>query len=245
MKYYYSEFDINKFTTGYLFPQCQDYTPGTNSEMLESLFWAERERNPLKYPKVDVIVDGLKLHGHAKFSDVISCAMINRPQLLVSERFLEIIKKYNLPKHNIHTVYVYGRKGEKRKYNLFYRTEINEIAQFIDLEKSVFKTIQGLPIPQEVPMISEVFKCNSIAEFINRSERPPKGLDARDSFHVECIELYLRNLSKSRYDMINLEDLTFESLYSYLYSEPLVNELLDNNITGLKFIPASKFIVSD
>ena len=245
MKYYYSKFDINKLTTGYLFPQCQDYTPGNSCDIIERLYWAERERNASKYPEADVIVDGLKLHGHAKFSDVLSCAMIDDPQLLVSEKFLEIITKYNLPKHNIHKVYVYGRKGEKREYNIFYRTEINEIVQFVDLENSVFKTTQGLPTLYKDPVLSEIFKCNSFSEFMKRRERPPKGLEASDFFHVDCIELYLRNLSESGYDMINLEDLTSESMYGYLYSEPLVNELLENNITGLKFFPASKFIVSD
>lgn len=99
-KYFLCNNACSEKETGATFPQCCDFVKGLSEKKTEDFYRVDKycyrgKKLPLRYRRLD----GLKLSGRAKKTDVLSTFLVSLP--LVDEKVVNILKNFNLAEHRL------------------------------------------------------------------------------------------------------------------------------------------------
>lgn len=132
--YYIFEPACNTVETGSQFPQVQKMSPGYDYKASNSVYALSRavEKFPDFLPNLDYLI----VHGKANLTDLLSTSPISGG-FLISERFKQLLEKFNLAPHKFYP----ARVSYKKEFHDYYWLHI--ICNFpdsVDYKKSTFFT---------------------------------------------------------------------------------------------------------
>ena len=255
MRYYCMQPDFRKEITGQRYPQKQEYYNLDYSEKGD-LFTAHLvhtynatfvnrsryyDKIYSKYPSRRDSLEGLKLHSWSKPSDVISCAMVDEPHLVVSKKFTELLKTCDVSKYHINKATIYWRKKLISDYYIFYLLKLKEFLPYVDLERSEFCTYKNVTQHMDYTFegdFVESFNCRSEKELLNVRNHKPKNFEKDVEYKTFCSKVYLRNTLPENRDILILSFIPYVKYYkafSYCYSERFVEKFLSSGLTGVEF----------
>ena len=239
MKYYYMVPDFDKEISGSVYPQCQGYiskiyekTYDKYATMLYnqvcSFIHGSSSYENNNTPNSRMSFDGFKLHYRAKPTDILSVAMISAPYLVVSENFLNMIKKLKILKYQLHDATIYWRADKTFKYYIFCLLKFTEFIKYVNLEKTEFVTYKDYKIQidrTESGQYVESFYCKDIKELHDVRHHKPIGVENNNNYNTFCRKMYIKGNSKEWFDIIflgNIPMMPFDADGEYLYSERFV-----------------------
>ena len=223
--YYIVKDSLDEKTVGTDYPQTHDFIKGYKMDAHHALdeFYAGKKKHYPDFPDFIPDLGGMKLSGRAKLTDWVSTSFGGA---LLTPRFKEILEKYNLCPHRFYPVTLYARNVP---HEYFYLHIISDYSDFVDYEKSTFveydfnykgnyvEINSKKELLEEKKKIKEKNKGKNITIWGNEIIMSSKFIDMELDFFEICI--------------------IDGSLYA---SERLVDDIIKNNLTGLRFIPVEK-----
>lgn len=208
---------LNPSEIGHTFPQVQNTIGGSPYNL-----------PPQDRPATDLNIPVFLLHSKSKKIDYISCSN-SFFGMLVSPKLKNLLIKHKLPAHQVFPAKI---KHYNKYYDYFLINIYEDALHYIDFEASRF--YQGTAAGSWTKDIN----INSIEEYTRMSKNMPQMSDGMDTF-VLISELRLRE------DIIDTDVFRLRRLLThYFVSEKLKNELIENHITGVDFIPVDQLKIS-
>jgi len=189
--------------------------------------------------KIDFIpnLDGIKLSGRAKITDVVFSAPIGgeiKGNLLVSSKFFELFQRVNVLQFQQFKAFLY-KKSKKMEYILLHFWENQN--SLVDFDKSQFYIGSGLSFKYADVDI------NSFDEYIGMKAKIEEEFGRKSNRrNIGASKLIFKDEIKD-YDFFRIRH--FANLF--VISEKFLNELLSNDISGFDYTPINelKFKVYD
>lgn len=220
LSFFKIDYSTKKEVIGSDFPQICDYKEDNNQKSQFSIDDFCEFKG--KYCDELPILDNYILSNRAKLTDLLSCGLCPGGDILISERFKDLLFGYNLGPCQIFPATVETKKKEKMKYFLIHFNY--SLEKYIDFKNtkynySVFPELLTSPIVD--------FESYDAFRMKNRK----LGV-------LEAKELFLKKEFDLSLDLFSISWIE----QSVLISEKLKNDLCFNKITGLEFLEKQIFI---
>lgn len=159
------------------------------------------------------------IHNRAKFTDIVDLgALSSAGGIIISEKFKECLAGFLLPeKHRFNEINVQNQKGIVKYYWLRFHVDL---FPFIDVEQTEFKFIN------ENDKTIKEFNVASREELTSYRNQQKFGITLRDK----------RIVFKRDFPNYAVFDDNIGRLSRVMITEPLLNHLLENKITGLSYL---------
>lgn len=174
--------------------------------------------------------DDFKLKYHAKVTDWISGAAIGFSQMLISNRFFNLLCNFNCPAWVVVDATV-NHKDKRLPYKYIHLSD--RYPSFIDLRKSKFKIVDSAEEPNSVEQI--IKSPQEIQEIRQRLHTENLKFSAQSTLHkcsyIRFAEVYLDEQS------INKDFFSVPLITKFLISERLKEAIEAEGINGVQFKP--------
>lgn len=209
-KYFHLDRTADTKIIGNYYPQCKGVIKGYDNEAENSLynFGHHKGQKVAFTPNLD----GITIHKNSKLTDVISCSLGPGNDLIISERFYNLLKLFKKSLIQFFDCYIYHRE---RRLKYVWVHFIYDLEKKIDYKKSLF-------IHPDDSLLGEINKITSYNEFIDFYEN-------KDKF----------GFIKAQKNVLNTERLDFFVIGRYnqktYISKRLRDVILNEKITGIDF----------
>jgi len=227
-KIFLLEDTIKNLGRGVRFPQHQKMSKGYDYKAENSIHKLRHDKLSDFKPNFDTII-------HSKgvsLNDKISSAPFPLGVILISDKFLKLLKKFKLPDHRIYKAPILHGNNKIDNYFAIQIVESNnKIIKFIDFDKSVFwrtnlvshERLEKLTIKN----FNELLKAREEITNINI-----KNLDPAQTIWAD--KLCLKEEFYKYYDIFNFALFTFPKVFKITGS--LRNAIVEEQLTGMEFI---------
>jgi hypothetical protein len=227
--YYIVKDSLDEKTVGTDFPQTHDFIKGYKMNAHHALdeFYDSKKKHYPDFPDFIPDLGGMKLSGRAKLTDWVSTSFGGA---LITPRFHEILEKYNLCPHRFYPVTLYARNVP---HEYFYLHIISDYSDFVDYKKSTFVERNSYETRGTFFVDSKEDMLKKREEIENRN----KGT----TFSLWGDNIIMNSEFNRELDFFKISRID-ANMYS---SKRLVDDIIKNNLTGLKFIVAEKLSLCD
>lgn len=164
------------------------------------------------------------LEHRAKWTDLISVINLGYSNLVISEKFVEILERFEIPNYEQHPVKIIKNKKES-SYQFFHFLEAQD--HLIDFRQSKFFKKQRHEIT------TEGIKFQDLNDYLKQAEILQKEHGRSSSYKAQ--KIYFKSLEN--YDL-----LLFKSLYGVtIISQRLAEAILATGITGVDIMPIEEY----
>ena len=253
MKYYYVRPDFRKKITGGAYPQVQCFINKLYEEKMDvpltDLYNFTQYENKTPNPQIEF--EGFKLHGWAKPTDFLSVVMFMDPIIVVSTKFLDILKDFSIPDFQTHSIEIFWKNQRIMDYRVFYLLNYQSLLQYVDLKKTefiIYKSQFIIPDDFSNSDIVEKYHCLNtedlkLPKFYSKIENSQEIY-----YHSVCTELHLKKCITGYPDILYLGKINYVNMYAcrtYFYSERLVEAFIKAGLTGVIFYPVENLYFED
>lgn len=161
-KYFHLDRTSDTKIIGNYYPQCKALTKGYNNEAENSFYNFAFHKGR----KVNFIpnLDGIIIHKTSRLTDVISCSVGPGSDLIISERFYNLLKSFKTSSIQYFDCYIY--KGESRSKYIWVHF-IYDLEKYVDYRDSLFTH------PDE-SLLAEIKEIASYKDFMDFYEQKDK-----------------------------------------------------------------------
>lgn len=215
MTYYIIKPAISNIDTGTAYPQVQKMSSDYNYEAKDSVHALSRTILPI--PDFTPNLEYFVLHNQAKFSDLLSVAVIHGG-LLVSEKFKKILQQFNLINHQFYTATVANKK-ERNTYFWLHTKE--PLYKYINYSKSSFVVL--LNYAHQVGQIN----ITSYEDYLTQKEILKANNEGK-TISIWADKIMFDSSFNTNLDLFKIG--MFDS--NFYVSDRLKHTIEENNITG-------------
>lgn len=226
MQYYFMNASADSKIIGRHYPQLERMFAGYNALQPWAAFGLLPNGTGSPYTNAD----DFKLKYHAKATDWISGAAIGFSQMLISDRFFNLLCNFNCPAWVVVDATV-NHKDKRLPYKYILLTDT--YPSFIDLRKSKFKIVDSAEEP------------NSVEQII---KSPQEIQEIRQRLHTENLKFSAQNTldkcSYLRYSAVFLDKQSIDKDFfliplsaKFIISERLKIAMEAEGISGVQFTP--------
>lgn len=217
-KYYLCRESTDPKIIGWGYPQCAYFEKDISEYKKKIIYRVNNYFRKGEFEKIIKVkhLNGIKLSGDAKRTDILSCTMVYMPLLNNAAR--EVFEKFNLGVHYFLPITITKRNREFEYYFLYFNLNFVE---YVDFSHSDFELKRFL----RDGIYGTINNLNSFSEYLQLK----KELIEQDIF-IDPKTIILNDDFPEDIDMFGIRDI---ALYDFYLSEALCEKIRESGIKGL------------
>lgn len=236
--YYLTDFSCAEAEIGF-YPQCVAFEKGLTDDDTEIFYtvasYYNRDKEFYRPPIQNL--NGLRLHGWAKKTDVLS--QVFSKMMLLDKKALNLIEKFNLGEYEVIPATVIRRKVALQYYYLYY---LSGFSDYVDISKCEFQSEDSFADCEVKELCTNNFEKTKVDKvFFSFEEYFKWQREDKNRFFktITPTKIVLNGKCPRDRDIFRIPPF---SISFWFFSERLKKAFEENKITGLTFIQPVKVV---